>query len=173
MNSGNADAAIAYIGLGSNLGERLRHLQAATFALNALPRTRLLALSRVYETPPLGVTAQPAFLNAAAEIQTALPPKDLLAHLKAIERALGRPERYPRWSARVIDLDILLYGDVAMQDARLTIPHPELTRRKFAMLPLLDLADPIHPIFQRRISDLLRETPDLSSVSVHRASLSL
>lgn len=173
MNSENANAAIAYIGLGSNLGDRFAHLQAAVRALKALPRTTALAVSRVYETPPLGVAEQPAFLNAAAEIQTALAPKELLWHLKTIERALGRPERYARWSARVIDLDILLYGDMAMQDATLVIPHPELARRKFAMTPLLDLADPIHPTLRQRISELLQRAPDSSFISVCEQTLSL
>ncbi|MFN3395140.1 MAG: 2-amino-4-hydroxy-6-hydroxymethyldihydropteridine diphosphokinase [Candidatus Thermochlorobacter sp.] len=172
MNSENADT-IAYIGLGSNLGNRLAYLQAAICTLKALPHTTLLALSRVYETPPIGITEQPVFLNAVAQIHTALAPRVLLTRLKAIERALGRPEHYSRWSARIIDLDILLYGDLVICDAMLTIPHPELTHRKFAMLPLLDLADPIHPVFQQRISDLLAHTSDSSCVSVHPASLSL
>ncbi len=172
MTSENADT-IAYIGLGSNLGNRLAYLQAATCALKALPHTTLLALSRVYETPPIGIQEQPVFLNAVAQIQTALAPRALLACLKAIERALGRPEHYSRWSARIIDLDILLYGNMVIDELMLTIPHPELPHRKFAMLPLLDLADPIHPVFQQRISDLLQRTSDSSTVSVHPALLSL
>ncbi len=156
--------AIAYIGLGSNLGDRFAYLQTALQKLKKLPHTTVVGVSRIYETPPLGVRHQPAFLNAVAKLQTTLTPTDLLEHLKAIERQLGRPEHYARWSERVIDLDILLYDDLVMQLTHLTIPHPELTRRKFAMQPLLDLADPINPLLKQPISNLLEHTEDTSTV---------
>jgi 2-amino-4-hydroxy-6-hydroxymethyldihydropteridine diphosphokinase len=165
--------AIAYIGLGSNLGDRFTYLQTALHKLSRLPHTAVVAVSCVYETPPLGVVHQPAFLNAVAKLQTTLAPADLLEHLKAIERQLGRPKHYARWSARIIDLDILLYDDLVMQLTYLTIPHPELTRRKFAMQPLLDLADPIHPLLQQPISNLLEHTEDTSNVTALRQMLQL
>ncbi|MCS7013144.1 MAG: 2-amino-4-hydroxy-6-hydroxymethyldihydropteridine diphosphokinase [Chloroherpetonaceae bacterium] len=155
---------VAFIGLGANLGERLSQLRAAASALNAVPHTTVLGVSRIYETPPWGMPHQPPFLNAVASIQTALEPLALLQQLKSIERRLGRPEHYERWSARLIDLDILLYDDLVIDEPTLTIPHPALPFRKFALVPLLELANPIHPLAKKPISALLSETLDSSDI---------
>lgn len=155
---------VAYIGLGTNLGNRYRQLQAAVEALRALPQTQVQGVSRIYETPPWGITAQPNFLNAVVCLHTTLEPVKLLSHLKAIERQLGRPEHYARWTARPIDLDILLYDDVVMESPLLTIPHPELCCRKFVLVPLLDLANPLHPVAKKTIAELLSEIGDCSEI---------
>lgn len=129
----------AYIGLGANLGEPGRALDEALVRLGALPETRLLAASPRYVTSPVGPPGQPDYLNAAACIETELTPAALLEGVKAIERTMGRTPG-ERWGPRVIDLDILIYGDLVLATADLELPHRELGRRRFALRPLFDLA---------------------------------
>lgn len=129
----------AYLALGSNLGDRAGYLRAALARIDALPGTRVVAESPVVETPPWGITDQPAFLNMAAEIATTLTPEALLDALLAIEADLGRV-RHERWGPRTIDLDILVYEGETRTDARLTLPHPGLTERRFVLDPLAAIA---------------------------------
>jgi 2-amino-4-hydroxy-6-hydroxymethyldihydropteridine diphosphokinase len=135
-------SAIAYVGLGSNLGLPRRRLARALQALSRLPRTRLLAVSRAYVSEPIGGPPQPDFVNAAAALRTALAPAALLARLAAIERRHGRRRRAgePRNLPRVLDLDLLLYGRRRLRQARLTLPHPRMVERAFVLMPLLDIA---------------------------------
>jgi 2-amino-4-hydroxy-6-hydroxymethyldihydropteridine diphosphokinase len=128
----------AYIGLGSNVGDRLQFLRRAVKHLSATAGVHVLDISSVYETEPIGPAAQAWFFNAVVETDTSLSPPDLLASTQGIEHALGRMTTY-RWGPRTIDLDILLYGNRRVQTARLEIPHPELCNRVFVMLPLLEL----------------------------------
>ena len=132
----------AYLGLGSNLGNRHRHLDAAAGAVAALPGVAGLRLSRVRETAPVGPQDQGAFLNAAAEIRTTLSPADLLRGLLAIETRGGRAPRADRrrWGPREIDLDLLLHGSHTLKQDTLTLPHPRLHERRFVLEPLHDLA---------------------------------
>ncbi len=132
-------AAEAYVALGSNLGDRRAHLEAAFAALDALPGTRLLARSSLYETPPLGPAGQQDYLNAAAALSTTLAPEALLDALLSIEVARGRVRR-ERWGPRTLDLDLLLHGDTALQTPRLTLPHPAMLGRAFVLAPLCELA---------------------------------
>jgi 2-amino-4-hydroxy-6-hydroxymethyldihydropteridine diphosphokinase len=129
----------AYIGLGSNVGDRLQFLQRAVKHLSATAGVHVLNVSSVYETEPIGPAAQAWFFNAVVEIDTSLSPAALLASTQGIEHALGRVTMY-RWGPRTVDLDILLYGNRRVKTASLEIPHPELCNRVFAMLPLLELA---------------------------------
>lgn len=129
----------AFVALGSNLGDRAAHLAAARAALAALPGTRLLAVSAVEETAPLGGLDQPAYLNQMALLETTLGAEALLDALQAIERANGR-ERHGRWGSRTLDLDIVRYGDLVRRDARLTLPHPGLDERDFWQRELAELA---------------------------------
>lgn len=123
------------IGLGANLGDRLGTLRSA---LNALGQCgSICAVSDVYETAPIG-PPQPEFLNAAVLLETAIEPRALLDQLLAIERAHGR-ERVERWGPRTLDLDLLCCGDLVVDEPGLSLPHPELPRRAFALLPLLDV----------------------------------
>lgn len=126
------------LGLGSNLGPRLQYLTHAVRALAKLPRTRVMRQSAVYETPPLG-PPQPDYLNAAVGIQTELAPLELLSHIQRIERRCGR-QRMDHWGARTLDIDILWAGAYRMRHRCLTIPHPGLLKRAFALGPLLDVA---------------------------------
>lgn len=128
----------AYIGLGSNVGDRLGFLRRAVRRLREVPGVQGVKASSVYETEPVGVTDQGWFLNAVVEIETTLSPQALLEHTQAIERALDKVITR-RWGPRTIDLDILLYGDWQLKTATLEIPHPELRKRAFALLPLLEL----------------------------------
>ena len=128
----------AYVALGSNLGDRVGHLAAARAALAALPRTRLVAESRVEETAPLGGMEQPAYLNQMVLLETALEPRALLEACQAIERSRGRV-RGERWGARTLDLDIVRYGHRRIADPDLIIPHPELFNRDFWVRELAEL----------------------------------
>ncbi len=130
---------LVYLGLGSNLGRRAHVLARAAMRLALLPGLDLLRLSPVYETAPWGVTAQPAFLNLVLAARVTLAPFELLAEAKRLEAVLGR-EPAPRWGPRAIDIDILLLGNRHIDTPRLTIPHRELTRRQFVLVPLSAIA---------------------------------
>jgi 2-amino-4-hydroxy-6-hydroxymethyldihydropteridine diphosphokinase len=151
----------AYSGLGSNLGDRLALLQHAVDVLGATPGVRVLRSSRVYESDPLGGPPQPDYLNAVIEIETDLPPEELLRACIAVEERLGR-QRGVRWGPRRIDLDLLTYGreEISRDDPGLTVPHPLMHERGFVLMPLAELdADPPLP-GGRRLSDL-RTQPGL------------
>jgi 2-amino-4-hydroxy-6-hydroxymethyldihydropteridine diphosphokinase len=130
---------VAFIALGSNLGDRRAHLDRARVALSLLPASRLVALSSIEETAPLGAMAQPPYLNQMAALETALAPEALLASLQRIERSLGRV-RGSRWSARTIDLDLVRHGSRRMRSTTLELPHPGLATRPFWQRELAELA---------------------------------
>ena len=144
---------IAYIGLGANLGDREGNLRAALERLRGLGPLRV---SSFRATEPVGVIEQPPFLNAAAELETDLPPRELLARLLEIERDLGRERaEETRWGPRPIDLDLLVYGAETIDEVGLTVPHPRLAERRFALEPLHELAPDLALPDGRRIRDLL------------------
>jgi 2-amino-4-hydroxy-6-hydroxymethyldihydropteridine diphosphokinase len=128
----------AFVGLGSNLGDAAATLRAALQSLDQLPETRLLRASKLYRTPAWGNTEQPDFINAVALLLTTLDARTLLAGMLGIERSFGR-ERRERWGPRVLDLDLLLHGDAVIDEPGLHVPHPHLTERAFALLPLLEI----------------------------------
>jgi 2-amino-4-hydroxy-6-hydroxymethyldihydropteridine diphosphokinase len=132
---------LACIGLGANLGDAAQTLRDAFQALAALPQTTLRARSQLYSTPAWGNLDQPAFVNAAAVLETRLPAPDLLAALLEIERRFGRV-RDPavHWGPRALDLDVLLYGEEVIDLPQLQVPHPYLHERAFALLPLVEIA---------------------------------
>lgn len=137
---------IAYVGLGSNLGDRDAQIHAAIEQLAALPDTRVTKVSSIYETEPVGEVEQPWFLNAVARLETELAPRQLLWNLLRIERALGRVRRQRR-GPRTIDLDLLLCDDLVVDEPGIRLPHPELSHRGFVLVPLVEL-DPmlVHPV---------------------------
>ena len=145
-------ATLAYLALGSNLGDRHANLIAAIDRLRA--RVRLIDLSAMYETEPWGVADQPRFLNAACAIETDLPPRDLLALLKSIETELGRAPG-PRYGPRLIDLDLLLHGAAVVDEPDLRVPHPGLPERAFVLAPLAEIApEALHPALGVSIREL-------------------
>ena len=139
----------AYVGVGANLGDREATIRAA---LAALPD--VVAVSELRETAPVGVVDQPPFLNGAAALETELSPRELLDLLLEVERRLGR-ERRERWGPRTIDLDLLLYGAERVDEPGLTVPHPLLHERRFALEPLLDLDPDLVVPGHGRVTDLL------------------
>jgi len=132
------------IGLGANLGEPVRQIKAAVHAMREHPSITVLDVSRFYCGPLMGsegpLLNEPLCVNAALTANTTLSPNDLLKALKLLEKTLGRPDEHPRWSSRVIDCDILLYGDKVVDEESLTLPHPGLTTRPFVLLPLAEIA---------------------------------
>jgi 2-amino-4-hydroxy-6-hydroxymethyldihydropteridine diphosphokinase len=129
----------AYVGLGANLGDRSAMLRAAVEALRREPALTVVAVSSISETDPVDYLDQPAFLNGAVALDTALTPRELLDLLLAIEGRLGRTREGPRFGPRTIDLDLLLYGDEQVDEPGLEVPHPRLHERLFALEPLLEL----------------------------------
>jgi 2-amino-4-hydroxy-6-hydroxymethyldihydropteridine diphosphokinase len=144
---------VSYIGLGANLGDREANLRAA---LERLAELGGLRVSSFRETDPVGITDQPRFVNAVAELETDLAAVALLERLLEIERQLGRDRsREERWGPRSIDLDLLLYGDEVIDEPGLTVPHPRLAERRFVLEPLHELAPDLVLPDGRRIRDLL------------------
>lgn len=148
----------AYIALGSNLGDRQAHLQAAIQQLQADSDIQLQLCSRFYLTDPVGgPPGQPQYLNAVVAVRTSLSPHQLLQRLLAIERRLGRTRTQP-CAPRTIDLDLLLYDQAVIDQPDLTLPHPRMHQRYFVMAPLAEIApDAIHPVLGRSASRILQE----------------
>jgi 2-amino-4-hydroxy-6-hydroxymethyldihydropteridine diphosphokinase len=155
----------AYIGLGSNLGDRELNLLRAVAEIGKLPRSRVTGLSPFYETSPVGVTDQPAFFNAVLSLSTALTPHDLLSGLQRIENEVFKRTREVRWGPRTIDLDLLLYGSEVIEGEELTIPHPRLAERRFVLQPLCMLAPDLkHPVLGSSMIELLAVLPSGETV---------
>ena len=158
--SNDPDTATAYLGLGSNLGDRLAALRAAVFAVDDHPRIRVdfeTGIASLYETAPVGGPSnQGLFFNSAVRIVTTLTPVELLRAVLSIEESLGRVRRR-RWEARAIDIDLLLYDDLVTDDKAPSLPHPRLHQRRFVLEPLAEIAcQVLHPVLKLTIADLAR-----------------
>ena len=148
--------ARAFVGLGSNLGDREALLRRALEAIDELPGTQVRAVSTFRDTSPVGVVEQPRFLNGAAEIETTLPPRELLNGLLETERRLGRDRSsVPSGGPRTIDLDLLLYGNARISAPGLEIPHPRLAERRFVLEPLAELDPRLEVPAKGRVQALL------------------
>lgn len=162
-------AAIVYLALGTNLGDRSRMLADALRRL--APRVTLLAQSDVYETAPAYIADQPAYLNMVVATQTDLAPHALLGFLKEIEASMGRGAGL-RWGPRPIDLDILIYGDLQLSTPDLVIPHPRMAERPFVLVPLAQLAPAlVAPGFDATVVELARAAPPIGDVLAHLGPL--
>lgn len=155
---------LAYVSIGTNLGDRAAQLDFAVRSLDELPTTRVAALSPIFETDPVGPPPQGTYLNAVVRLATALAPRALLDALLAIERAAGR-ERGARNAARSLDLDLLLYGDCIVEEPGLSVPHPRLAERAFILEPLAALApNLLHPQLAESIESLAARVRDPRAV---------
>lgn len=149
----------AYIGLGSNLAEPVQQLEAALAALGRLPRCRLVAQSSLYASDPLGPPDQPRYVNAVAALDCELAPLELLDALQAIEREQGRVRKAERWGPRTLDLDILLFGNLQLDEERLRVPHYHMHARAFVLYPLAEIAPQLVLPDRRTLQELLAACP--------------
>ena len=147
----------AFVGLGSNLGDRVAHLRRALEGMSAIPKTEVVRVSSTYDSEPAGAPGEPRYLNAVAELSTTLSARGLLWNLQLIEGRMGRP-RAGRSGPRTIDLDLLFFGEETIHEPGLEVPHPRLLERDFVLVPLGEL-DPwwVDPRTGMRICDLLRD----------------
>jgi 2-amino-4-hydroxy-6-hydroxymethyldihydropteridine diphosphokinase len=145
-----------FVGIGTNLGDRHKNIEDA-FKNLQFYSLRIIKKSPVYETEPYGLKEQPNFLNCIVEIEVEESPEELLKNFLKIEKEMGRERKIP-WGPRIIDLDILFYDDLVIDEENLKIPHPDIKNRFFVLKPLLDIApDFIHPVLKRTIKELLDE----------------
>jgi len=158
----SSEPVVVYLGLGSNMGDRQDNLEKALDFL--VQRMRVSRVSSVYETQPIGNTAQPNFLNLVCQVYTRLAPKELFTLAKSIESKLGRTPGQSN-APRPIDIDILFYGDQVIETPQLVIPHPRLTERLFVLIPLVEIAvDLKHPVTGQTVRQLLNEAPGIQGV---------
>jgi len=154
------EKVIVYLGLGSNIGERISFINQAISGIENLINTKVLKVSGIYETEPWGTKGQEDYLNAVVKIETLLSPMELLVELKSMEKKIGRSENI-KWSEREIDIDILYYGDLVLKNENINIPHSHIEERKFVLVPLAEIApDMIHPLLLKSSSELLSLTED-------------
>jgi len=157
----------AYIGIGSNLGDRHHNCLMALEMIEQIPGCELIGLSNWYLTQPVGVKGQDWYVNGVVSVSTEIPPQDLLRRLLAIEADMGRV-RSERWESRIIDLDILLYGQEIINEKNLTIPHPLMHLRKFVLVPMVQLGpNLIHPSLGMTVAKLLQKIPKNDQEVIH------
>jgi len=158
------EAATAYIGIGSNMGDRQAYCEEAVRLISRFPKTSLIKVSSLYETAPLEMVAQEWFINLVASVRTTLSPEELLQACQEVEQFLGR-KRSVHFGPRTIDLDVLFYADRIIHEADLTIPHPRAHERRFVLEPLAEIAPEFeHPEFKKTVSQLLEKVRPLQEV---------
>lgn len=152
---------IAYISVGSNIGDKLANCQSGVALLAETGRSRVLAQSRIYATEPVDYEDQDWFVNLMVKLETSLDPLPLLDHIEHIQRAAGRIQDPIRFGPRILDLDIILYDDCVIESERLVVPHPRMHKRRFVLKPICDI-DPsiIHPVLKQEMHLLLKRLGD-------------
>ena len=151
--------AIVFLGLGSNLGDKSGNIREAVVRLSDIPTIHVAKVSSLYETAPVGVEDQPDFLNAVAQVETDLPPLELLQIIMKIEKDMGRV-RNLRWGPRVIDIDILIYDEIRMDTEELILPHPRMMERAFVLAPLAEIAPELRLPSGKTSEQALSDLPD-------------
>ena len=155
-----------YIGIGSNLGEKHKNCLRAIEMIEQIPGCKPIKQSDLYLTKPVGVEDQDWYVNGVMSLKTDLPPQDLLNHLMSIEEKMGRVRR-ERWESRIIDLDILFFGQQIINEKNLTVPHPRLHFRRFVLVPMTQIApDLTHPSLGLTMAELLGKCPDDGQVVI-------
>jgi 2-amino-4-hydroxy-6-hydroxymethyldihydropteridine diphosphokinase len=150
----------AYLGLGSNIGERISYIEKALTGIGLIDGTRILSKSGIYETEPWGVSGQRDYLNSVVKIETSLHVEELFDSLKLIEKSIGRTEN-AKWAEREIDIDLLFYGDLITEGGHLKVPHPEIESRKFVLVPMNEISPGfVHPVLGKSVTQLLENTID-------------
>jgi len=158
--------SIAYIGLGSNIGNKSENILHALNLLNQNHDIKIIKISSFYETEPIGYEDQDWFINAVAELETYISPKRLLGILLGIEQEMGR-KREIKWGPRIIDLDLLLYNELCLNKPDLIIPHPRMHERAFVLVPLAEIAEnAIHPVFNQSIKEILDRLDSVKAVKL-------
>lgn len=161
------DEKVAYLGLGTNMGDRLSNLVGAKDRLRSISGVRLRKTSSIYETEPIGMSAANSFLNAACSVMTSLSPYQLVCSLKDLEWEMGRQNK-GKMKPRIIDVDLLMYGSRKIQEDDLTIPHPRMHQRRFVLIPLCEIApEAVHPVLKKNVYDILLELGDEDSVEFY------
>jgi len=162
---------IAYIGIGSNIGDKVYQCEKAISEILKVDHHKLLAKSSLYKTQPMGYTSQDFFVNGVIKIETDLEAPDLLRSLKTIESQLGRLKTF-RWGPRTIDLDILLFDQEELQTEELTIPHPFIQERQFVLVPLVEIDQNLaHPVLKKTVQELLKNLKEDQGVEKLYSSL--
>ena len=166
MNEGRRDPVLAHIGIGSNLDDPLQQVSNAIEMLDGLPGCHVLRQSSMYQSAPFGHVEQPDFINAVAVLETAVPADILLACLQELERARGRDPAAERWGPRIIDLDILVYGDQVIELPELEVPHPGIRERNFVLLPLREVTPDLVIPGLGRVADIAvdEQSPPISKI---------
>lgn len=161
----------AFLGLGSNLGDREENLRKAVRMISG-EKVKVLAASHVYVTEPWGFRAETDFLNMVLKAETAISPGELLARMLEVEKELGRERTGEQYSSRMIDIDILLFGGLIINSDEIVIPHPRLHQRRFVLVPLCEIApNAVHPVFKKSLADLLNLCSDESQIRPLSAKL--
>mgnify|MGYP000002149925 CR=1 FL=1 len=157
-----------FLGLGSNINDRLKFLDTAASLIGSCSNIETVSVSSVYETEPWGIKEQNLFLNRVIKVDTSFSPKELLDFVKKTEKKAGRKER-EKWYEREIDIDILFFANVVYEDEKFSVPHKEVQNRKFVLVPMCELdGNFIHPVLKKTMNELLKITKDISEVCIYK-----